>query len=117
MVSTPNFNDARESPEHLHDRYGLGITNSYVAYQNGVRIFDGAIGGIGGNKMVPSSVSNVATGELVYMLHSIGVDTGTDFDALLEAGHVVEEMIGRLDAPPSQSKILLNRVSGLPAGM
>ena len=71
---------------HFHDRYGMGITNSYVAYQHGVRIFDGAIGGIGGNKMVKGSVSNVSTEELVFMFHSIGVDTGTDFDALLEAG-------------------------------
>lgn len=99
---------------HLHDRYGLGITNCFVAYENGVRIFDGAIGGIGGNKMVKSSVSNVSTEELAYLFHSLGVDTGTDFDALLEAGHVVQEMIRRLGAPPSQSKILLNRVGGLP---
>ncbi len=102
---------------HLHDRYGLGITNSYVAYRSGVRIFDSAIGGIGGNKMVKGSVSNVSTEELVFMLHSIGVDTGTDFGALLEAGRVVEEMIRLLEAPPSQSKILLNRVERLPAGM
>lgn len=102
---------------HLHDRYGLGITNSYVAYQNGVRIFDSAIGGIGGNKMVKGSVSNLSTEELIFMLHSIGVDTGTDFDAILEAGRIVQEMIGCLDAPPSQSKILLNRVSALPVGM
>lgn len=102
---------------HFHDRYGLGVTNSYVAYAHGVRIFDSAIGGIGGNKMVKGSVSNVSTEELVFMFHSIGVDTGTDFDALLEAGHIVEDMIRRLEAPPSQSKILLNRVRGLPAGM
>lgn len=102
---------------HFHDRYGLGITNCYVAYAEGVRIFDSAIGGIGGNRMVKGSVSNVSTEELVFMFHSLGVDTGTDFDALLEAGHVVEEMIAHLAAPPSQSKILLNRVDALPAGM
>ncbi len=102
---------------HLHDRYGLGITNSYVAYASGVRIFDSAIGGIGGNKMVKGSVSNLSTEELIFMLHSIGVDTGIDFDALLEAGRVVQEMIRLLAAPPSQSKILLNRVDSLPAGM
>lgn len=101
---------------HFHDRYGLGITNSYVAFQNGVRIFDSAIGGIGGNKMVKGSVSNVSTEELIFMLQSIGAKTGTDFDALLEAGHIVQEMIERLEAPPSQSKILLNRVDALPAG-
>ena len=101
---------------HFHDRYGLGITNSYVAYESGVRIFDGAIGGIGGNKMVKGSVSNVSTEELVFMFHSIGVDTGTRFEALVEAGHIVEDMIRALEAPPSQSKILLNRVRRLPAG-
>ncbi|HEX9733360.1 MAG TPA: hypothetical protein VGG06_15425 [Thermoanaerobaculia bacterium] len=100
---------------HFHDRYGLGITNCFVAYESGVRIFDGAIGGIGGNRMVKGSVSNVATEELAFMFHAIGVDTGTDFGALLEAGRVVEEMIGLLAAPPPQSKILLNRVEALPA--
>lgn len=102
---------------HFHDRYGLGVTNSYVAYGEGVRIFDSAIGGIGGNKMVKGSVSNVSTEELIFLFQALGVDTGTDFDALLEAGRVVEEMIERLGAPPSQSKILLNRVDALPAGL
>lgn len=102
---------------HLHDRYGLGITNAHIAYQEGVRIFDSAIGGIGGNKIVKGSVSNISTEELAYMFHATGVPTGLDFDALLEAGHLVEEMIGRLGAPTSQSKILLNRIEGLPAGM
>lgn len=99
---------------HFHDRYGLGITNCYVAYQNGVTIYDSAIGGIGGNRMVKGSVSNVSTEELVFMFHALGVDTGTDFEALVEAGHIVEEMISLLKAPPSQSKILLNRVDTLP---
>lgn len=99
---------------HFHDRYGLGITNCYVAYQNGVTIYDSAIGGIGGNKMVKGSVSNVSTEELVFMFHALGVDTGTDFEALVEAGRIVEEMITLLNAPPSQSKILLNRVDTLP---
>lgn len=102
---------------HFHDRYGLGITNCHVAYEHGVRIFDSAIGGIGGNRMVKGSVSNVSTEELVFMLRAIGADTGIDFDGLLEAGAVVLGMIDALGAPPSQSKILLNGVEGLPAGM
>lgn len=102
---------------HFHDRYGLGMVNCKTAWEAGVRIFDAAVGGIGGNKMVKGSVSNVATEELVYMLQAIGVKTGIDFDALIAAGRIVEDMIERLGKPPPQSKILLNGVDALPAGM
>ena len=67
----------------------------------GVRCFDSAVGGVGGNRMVKGSVSNVSTEELVFMFQALGVDTGIEFETLIEAGQLVEGMIDRLEAPPS----------------
>lgn len=96
---------------HLHDRRGLGVTNAYVAYQAGVRIFDASIGGIGGAITVRHSVGNVATEELVSMFESLGVDTGIDVGPLVEAGCRVSQMADYVGDPPPPSKIILDELA------
>lgn len=96
---------------HLHDRRGLGVTNAYVAYQAGVRIFDASIGGIGGAITVRHSVGNVATEELVSMFESVGVDTGIDVQPLIEAGCRVSQMADLVGDPPPPSKIILDELA------
>jgi len=96
---------------HLHDRRGLGVTNAYVAYQAGVRIFDASIGGIGGAITVRHSVGNVATEELVSMFESLGVDTGVDVGPLVEAGCRVSQMADFVGDPPPPSKIILDELA------
>jgi hydroxymethylglutaryl-CoA lyase len=68
---------------HFHDTRGLGLANTYAAWQTGVRRFDACIGGIGGCPHAPGASGNVATEDLAYMFGSMGVSTGLDFDALL----------------------------------
>jgi hydroxymethylglutaryl-CoA lyase len=95
---------------HLHDRYGFGLTNAYVAYRAGVRIFDAAVGGIGGSKAVGAgAVGNIATEELVSLFHALGVDTGVDLEALLEAGEIVRGMAADLGEADPPSKLLARR--------
>ncbi|MFQ5525501.1 MAG: hypothetical protein ACE5GX_04500 [Thermoanaerobaculia bacterium] len=96
---------------HLHDRRGLGVTNAYVAYRAGVRIFDASIGGIGGAITVRHSVGNVATEELVSMFESLGVDTGIDVQPLIEAGCRVSQMADFVGDPPPPSKIILDELA------
>ena len=96
---------------HLHDRRGLGVTNAYAAYQAGVRIFDAAIGGIGGAITVQHSAGNVATEELVSMFDSLGVASGIDLGPLIEAGCRVSQMAEDVGDPPPPSKIVLDELA------
>lgn len=96
---------------HLHDRRGLGVTNAYVAYKAGVRVFDASIGGIGGAITVRHSVGNIATEELVSMFESLGVDTGVEVRPLVEAGCRVSQMANFVGDPPPPSKIILDELA------
>lgn len=98
---------------HLHDLHGLGLVNSLIAYELGIRTFDCSIGGLGGNKIVENSVGNVATEELVNMFHGMGVDTGIDFDFLIRAGRIVVDMARYVGDPAPPSRILADRLVGL----
>ncbi len=68
---------------HFHDTRGLGLANVYAALQTGVTRFDACLGGIGGCPHAPGASGNVATEDLAYMLASMGIPTGVDFDQLL----------------------------------
>ncbi len=68
---------------HFHDTRGLGMANVYAALELGVSRFDACMAGIGGCPHAPGASGNVATEDLAYMLASMGIETGQDFDALL----------------------------------
>ena len=68
---------------HFHDTRGLGLANVFAALQLGIARFDACTAGIGGCPHAPGASGNVATEDLTYMLHSMGIETGLDFDALL----------------------------------
>jgi hydroxymethylglutaryl-CoA lyase len=68
---------------HFHDTRGLGLANVYAALEVGITRFDACSGGIGGCPHAPGASGNVATEDLAYMLASMGVDTGLDFDKLI----------------------------------
>jgi hydroxymethylglutaryl-CoA lyase len=68
---------------HFHDTRGLGLANVYAALQLGIARFDACTAGIGGCPHAPGASGNVSTEDLTYMLHSMGIATGLDFDRLL----------------------------------
>ncbi len=74
---------ARLNCGHFHDTRGLGLANVYAALQAGVTRFDACLAGIGGCPHAPGASGNVATEDLAYMLASMGIATGIDFDALM----------------------------------
>jgi len=80
---------------HLHDTRGTALANILVGLEMGVRDFDASVGGVGGCPYAPGAAGNMATEDLVFMLHGMGVATGVDFDKLIEAGNVAERVIGR----------------------
>ena len=69
---------------HFHDTRGQALANCLVAYEEGVRIFDTSLGGLGGCPYAPGAKGNVATEEVVYMFEGLGVKTGIDIQKLLE---------------------------------
>ncbi len=80
---------------HLHDTRGTALANVLVGLEMGIRTFDASIGGVGGCPYAPGAAGNLATEDLVYTLHGMGVHTGIDLERLWEAGQVAEAVIGR----------------------
>jgi hydroxymethylglutaryl-CoA lyase len=68
---------------HFHDTRGMGLANVYAALELGISRFDACLGGIGGCPHAPGASGNVATEDLAYMLASMGIETGQDFDKLI----------------------------------
>lgn len=80
---------------HLNDTRGTALANALVGLELGVRDFDASVAGVGGCPYAPGAAGNLATEDLVFMLHGMGVATGIDLDKLIEAGNVAEQVIGR----------------------
>jgi hydroxymethylglutaryl-CoA lyase len=80
---------------HFHDTYGQAIANVYAALEVGVAIFHGSVSGLGGCPYAKGATGNVATEDLVYLLHGLRIDTGIDFDALCAAGAFISEALGK----------------------
>jgi hydroxymethylglutaryl-CoA lyase len=70
---------------HLHDTFGVAGANTLAGLGLGLRRFEGSIGGLGGCPFAPGARGNMATEDLVYLLHSLGTETGVDLDALRRA--------------------------------
>lgn len=77
---------------HLHNTRGLGLANSLAAYEAGIRIHDGAVGGLGGCPFAPGAKGNTSTEDLVFMFEEMGVKTGVNMDALLEASRYFQKV-------------------------
>jgi hydroxymethylglutaryl-CoA lyase len=80
---------------HLHDTRGTALANVIVGLEMGIRDFDASVGGLGGCPYAPGAAGNLATEDLVYTLHGMGVATGIDLDKLWQAGRVAESVVGR----------------------
>jgi hydroxymethylglutaryl-CoA lyase len=80
---------------HFHNTRGTALANVLTALELGVTEFDASVGGIGGCPYAPGASGNVATEELVHMLHDMGIDTGIDLDALIGVAELAEELLGR----------------------
>jgi hydroxymethylglutaryl-CoA lyase len=80
---------------HFHDTFGQALINTMVSLDYGIRTFDSAVGGLGGCPYSPGATGNVATEDLVYCLHSLGVDTGIDLEEMSRIGEWITSEIGK----------------------
>ena len=80
---------------HFHDTYGQAVANVYACLEMGVHIFDTSVAGLGGCPYAKGATGNVATEDVVFMLHGMGIDTGIDLDALVDTGAWISAQLGR----------------------
>jgi len=78
---------------HFHDTRGAALVNIFAALQEGVTVFDGSIGGLGGCPYAPGASGNVATEDLVNMLEEMGIETGINLEKLIQCAQYAREII------------------------
>jgi hydroxymethylglutaryl-CoA lyase len=84
-----------ELTAHFHNTRGQGLANVIAALEEGVESFESSFGELGGCPVPPGSTGNVSTEDVVSMLHEMGVETGIDLPALIEASRAAQEVLGR----------------------
>jgi hydroxymethylglutaryl-CoA lyase len=87
---------------HFHDTYGQALSNATAALRHGVTTFDASAGGLGGCPYAESATGNLATEDLVWMLHGLGIETGVDLQSLVGTSVWMAEQLGR----PSPSRVV-----------
>jgi hydroxymethylglutaryl-CoA lyase len=80
---------------HFHDTRGQALANIFACLEAGVTVVDASVAGLGGCPYAPGASGNVATEDLVYLLHGLGIETGIDLPALISAGHFICGHLGR----------------------
>ncbi|MGQ9724423.1 MAG: hydroxymethylglutaryl-CoA lyase [Tepidimonas sp.] len=97
---------------HFHDTYGQALANTLAAMQMGVWHFQCSVAGLGGCPYAPGATGNVATEDVVYLLHGLGIDTGIDLDALADTGAWISGVLGRPTGSRAGRALLAKRASG-----
>jgi len=96
---------------HFHDTYGQAMGNTLAALEMGVWRYDTSVAGLGGCPYAKGATGNVATEDVVYMLHGLGIDTGIDLDKLVDAGHYISEFLQRKSNSRAAIAILNKRAA------
>src|SRR4029450_4125931 len=86
---------------HYHDTYGQALANIYASLEMGVAGFDSSVAGLGGCPYAKGATGNVASEDVVYMLHGLDIATGIDLDRLIDAGEFICAALGR----PTNSRV------------
>lgn len=96
---------------HFHDTYGQALANTLAALEMGVWQFDTSVAGLGGCPYAKGATGNVATEDVVYMLHGMGIETGVNLDQLIDAGVFISQTLGRTTQSRVAKAILAKRVN------
>ena len=94
---------------HFHDTYGQALSNIYACLEMGVHTFDASVAGLGGCPYAKGATGNVATEDVLFMLNGLGISTGIDLDALVDAGAFISGVLGRPPASRVGRAVLAKR--------
>ncbi|MGN1056058.1 MAG: hydroxymethylglutaryl-CoA lyase [Comamonas sp.] len=111
LEATLQHFDINDVSGHFHDTYGQAVANTLAALSMGVWQFDTAVAGLGGCPYAKGATGNVATEDVVYMLHGMGIDTGLDLDQLVDTGAFISQALGRSTQSRVAKAILAKRAS------
>jgi len=96
---------------HFHDTYGQALPNTLACLEMGVWQYDTSIAGLGGCPYAKGATGNVATEDVVFMLHGMGIETGIDLDKLVDAGKYISDFLGRKPNSRVATALLNKRVA------
>jgi len=94
---------------HFHDTYGQALANIYAALSSGVAIFHASVAGLGGCPYAKGATGNVATEDVLYLLDGLGISTGVDLNAVVDAGQFISKHLGRSSASRAGNAIAARR--------
>jgi hydroxymethylglutaryl-CoA lyase len=94
---------------HFHDTYGQALSNVYASLEVGISTFDTSVSGLGGCPYAKGATGNVATEDVVYLLHGLGIHTGINLDALIDAGAFVRDALGQPNGSRVARAVLAKR--------
>ena len=94
---------------HFHDTYGMAVANTLASLEMGIWNFDASVAGLGGCPYAKGATGNVATEDVVYLLHGLGIETGIDLDRLIDAGQFISEFLGRKSHSRAANALLAKR--------
>jgi hydroxymethylglutaryl-CoA lyase len=95
---------------HFHDTYGMAVANTLASLEMGIWNFDTSVAGLGGCPYAKGATGNVASEDVVYLLHGMGIETGIDLDKLIDAGQFISEFLGRKSHSRAANALLAKRV-------
>ena len=94
---------------HFHDTYGQALANIYASLQVGISIFHSSVAGLGGCPYAKGATGNVATEDVLYLMQGLGIETGIDLDAVVDAGQFISQHLGRKSASRAGNAIAARR--------
>lgn len=97
---------------HFHDTYGQGIANVLASLEEGIAVFDSSVAGLGGCPYAPGASGNIATEDLLYLLHGLGISTGVDLQAVAETGGWISDLLGRHNESRAGRALLAQKQTG-----
>ena len=111
LEATLRHFDINDISGHFHDTYGQALTNTLASLEMGVWQFDTSVAGLGGCPYAKGATGNVATEDVVYLLHGLEIDTGIDLDKLIDAGQFISDFLGRKSGSRAATALLNKRAA------
>jgi hydroxymethylglutaryl-CoA lyase len=103
--------DLNDISGHFHDTYGQALANTLISLQMGIWQFDTSVAGLGGCPYAKGATGNVATEDVVYLLHGMGIETGIDLDKLIDAGQFISDFLARKPNSRAATALLNKRAA------
>ena len=111
LEATLRHFDVNDISGHFHDTYGQALANTLASLQMGVWQFDTSVAGLGGCPYAKGATGNVATEDVVYLLHGMDIETGIDLDKLIDAGQFISDFLGRKSGSRAATALLNKRAA------